>query len=521
MEVPLNMKSNNTISVHSISEICDCIKGLDKGNQVSISVGEVGSEEKTKIDAFLQGISYANHIVLNVVEDTYSITIEESMAFINCDYSLKKKETFESTALNKNDLNLAVDALAEGRTIIIDLSKAKEDAVAYFHYLCGAAFALCADLDRVNEDTFMFIPRLISLPEDQNDLKQINEKMKKINDLIESDNDSAESEQIESLYKECIEILDEYGYLTPVRLYYSDYLCSIGNVDAAIEELDTFSDLYVNGDAKCNLLFLKVVAKDFELRMNRGGVVELKNFASKLMVQSNANEKSGNIVLEILNAEAEILIRNKNSREGLKILKNSLVDVVKCDLEIQLDFLFLKALAMYKTGRFGKSQRVIADMLSKIKSDDCNIIHYIGAKRLQASNYSKVGRYRKAIRIYEELINKIYIGDLDKFKIPYSGDCGSLAKIYLDNKNYNKAKALYLNAIEYSDDKKIISAYYHNLAVCYVKEKNNRKAKDYLTKAISLRMELSDDPFYDYCDEILASIEYLQDISKQNIRASK
>ena len=89
------------------------------------------------------------------------------------------------------------------------------------------------------------------------------------------------------------------------------------------------------------------------------------------------------------------------------------------------------------------------------------------------------------------------------------------------NKNYNKAKALYLNAIEYSDDKKIISAYYHNLAVCYVKEKNNRKAKDYLTKAISLRMELSDDPFYDYCDEILASIEYLQDISKQNIRASK
>ena len=50
---------------------------------------------------------------------------------------------------------------------------------------------------------------------------------------------------------------------------------------------------------------------------------------------------------------------------------------------------------------------------------------------------------------------------------------------------------------------------------------DSRKAKDYLTKAISLRMELSDDPFYDYCDEILASIEYLQDISKQNIRASK
>lgn len=519
----LILRTNNIITVNNISEVCDCINNiLYRENHLSINVGDIESEEmRTKIRMFLEGVSYANNAVLNVTGNTYSITVEESRVFINCKYLLKKKGTYENTVLNTNDLILAVDALAEGKTIITDLSKVKEDSVAYFHYLSGAAFALCADLDRVDEDVFIYIPRKISLHEEQNDLETISENIKKIDELFEADNVTTKCDQIESLYTECIKILDTYGYLTPLRLSYSNFLCRIGKNEVAIEQLDDFCDLYLNGDAQCNDLFKKIITKDFELHMDKGGVEELNNFASRLITLSNTNKKSRNTVLEILNTQMEVLIESNNSREALKISNGNLVDITKCDSKIQLDCLFLKALAMYKIGLFGKSKRIVNDMLSKIKPDDCYIMNYIGAKRLQASIYSKKGRYKKAIGIYEEIINDIYMKDPKEYRIPYSNDAASLAGIYMDNKNFEKAEELFLAAIEYSDDKKNIPTYYHNLGVCYVGEKNNRDAKECFINAINLRMELSTDPFYDFCNEILASLEYLQDIAKQNNRTCK
>lgn len=131
-------------------------------------------------------------------------------------------------------------------------------------------------------------------------------------------------------------------------------------------------------------------------------------------------------------------------------------------------------------------------------------------------NLFKKGSYRKAIRIYEELISEIYIKDSKEYRIPYSNDAASLAAIYLDNKKVEKAIELYNIAIEYSNDKSSIATYYHNLGVCYVRKNNNGEAKECFINAINFRMELSDDPFYNYCDEILTSLEYLHDISEQN-----
>lgn len=511
------MKSNSTITVNNISEVCDCIKNvLDKENHMSIDVRDVEPAERTKIRMFLEGVAYANDTILQVNEDICSITIDESCTFINCKYSLKMSETYEYSVINKNDLNLAVDALAEGKTIIIDLSKADEDAAAYFHYLCGAAFSLCGNLDRVNEDTFKFTPRLIKLPENQNDLKQINIIMNEIHDLIESDNASFKAERVESLYQECVGLLDKYEYLTPVRMYYSDYLCSIGNYDAAIEELDTFCDLYLNGDAKCNSLFQKVVSKDFQLHLKRGGFEELNSFASKLIEQCTSYEKSSNTVLGILNAQTEILIESKNSRNAIKIFRSNPLDTTNCDLNSQLNYLFLKALALYKIGRFGKSQRVIADMLSMIESDDCSTMNYIGAKRLQATIYAQRGRTMKAIGIYEALINKVYLKNSVEYKIPYANDAASIAGIYLDNKNYDKAKEWYHTAIEYCEEKRNIAIYYHNLGVCYYKQEKYKDAKACFLSSVTQKMELiNDDPLYDSYDGLIASIEYLQDISRQ------
>lgn len=521
-EVALIIKTNKTITVNDIPQVCDCINNImENENYLSIDVGNIESEEmKTKIRMFLEGVSYANNTVLNVTEDTYSITVEDSKAFIDCKYSLKKKGTYEKTVLDKNDLILAIDALAEGKTIITDLSEAKEDSVDYFYYLSGAAFILRAALDRIDNDVFIYTPKAIRVSQEQNDLITINEKIQKIDELFEADSVATKSDQIDSMYTECIKTLDKYGYLTPLRLGYSNFLYRIGKSDAAIVQLDQFCELFLKGEAECEDLFKKAVSRDCTLHMGRGGVEELNTFASGLIKLIETNKKSCDTILEVLNAQVEILIENNNSSEAIKILRGIPRDVTKCDINIQLDYLFLKALAMYKIGLFGKSKRIINDMLSKIKPDDCNIMNYIGAKRLQASIYLKKGRYRKAIRIFEGLINEIYMKDPKEYRIPYSNDAASLAGIYMDNNNYDKAKELYRTAIEYSDDKKSIPTYYHNMGVCYVREKNNReaKAKECFINAINLRMELSDDPFYDYCDEILASLEYLHDISEQNNR---
>ena len=517
------MQTNKAIPVNDISQVCDCITNcFSDENSLSIDVGGVESEEmKTKIRMFLEGLSYVNNTVLNVSENTYSMTVEESNVCIDCKYSLKKRGTYKNTVRNQNDINLAVDALARGEKVIIDLSNA-EDSVAYFYFLSGAAFILKAALDRIDYDVFEFTPKVIIVSREQDDLLTVNENMKKINELFEADCASNNSEQIDSLYMVCIKTLDKYGYLTPLQLGYSNFLYGIGESDSAIVQLDQFCELFLNGEAECEDLFNKAVSRNCTLYMKKGGVKELNNFVSRLISLCNTNKKNCDTVVEILNTQIEVLIKSNNSKEALKIIKDSFIDITKCNQKIQSDCLFLKALAMYNIGLFRKSQRTINDILAKVTSNDNTIMNYIGAKRLQASIYSKKGRYRKAIAIYEELINNVYLKNPEEYNVPYSNDCSSLAKIYMDRKEFKKAESFYRTAIENSDDKKCIPTYYHNLGVCYVREKNKEaRAKECFITAINLRIELSDDPFYDYCDEILASLEYLHDISEQNNRTRK
>ena len=122
----------------------------------------------------------------------------------------------------------------------------------------------------------------------------------------------------------------------------------------------------------------------------------------------------------------------------------------------------------------------------------------------------------KAIGIYEELINKVYLKNSVEYKIPYANDAASIAGIYLDNKNYDKAKEWYHTAIEYCEEKRNIAIYYHNLGVCYYKQLKYKDAKACFLSSVTQKMELiNDDPLYDSYDGLIASIEYLQDISRQ------
>lgn len=423
------MKTNKAIPVNDIPELCDCLDNwLSDENSLAFDVGSVESEEtKTKIKMFLKGYSYACNGVLDVSENIYSITVKESNTYVDCLYTLEKRGTYESAVHTKKELDLSVDALIRGEKVIIDLSNA-DDPVGYFHYICGAAFSMNAHLDRVNQDTFIFNTNFIRLPKEQTDIKHAVEEMKKVEKLIETADVLAEAEQIESLYTECIEILDRYGYLTPARLHYSDFLYRIGKSDAALRVLDTFCDLYVNSNAKCSGLFHKVLSKAFQYRIDIGGFEELNAFASKLLLMSN--DKNSNISLRILNTAAEILIKNNNSKRAVDLLSKSSIDVNKCYLSVQSDFLFLKALAFYKIGKFGKSEQVLTDLLSQIETEDRTTMNCLEAKRLLASACSMKGKYSKAIKLLEEVLDAVYLKNPEEYFIPFSDESDS-STIYL------------------------------------------------------------------------------------------
>lgn len=447
------MKTTKAIPVNDITQLCDCLDNrfsrFSDENSLAFDVNGVNSETKTKIRTFLKGFAYAHDGELNVSENIYSITVKESNSYIHCKYSVKKLGTYENTVCTQTDLYLAADALVRGEKSIIDLSNA-EDSVAFFQFLSGVAFALGAELDRKNQDTFIFTPKFIRIPEEQKDLKHVLVEMNKIDDLVETDIDLTEAEQIESLYKEGIETLEKYGYLTPARLNYSNFLFSIGKPDAALRELDTFCDFYLSSDAKCSRLFYEALSKAFQARLDMSGVEEVNAFASKLLAKSTdaSNDKSVNTALRILNTEAEILIQNKHSSKAIELLTKSSIDVSKSSLNIQIDYQFLIAIAFCKTYKLRKAERILTDLLSKIESEDRTTINCLEAKRLLASVYSKKGQYRKAIKLLQEVIDAVYLKSPEEYFIPFKEDSNA-STIYLIDVTLDKSTTHHLNPKEF------------------------------------------------------------------------
>ena len=436
------MKTNTAIPVNDITQLCDCLDNrFSVENSLAFDVNGVNSETKTKIRAFLKGFAYAHDGELNISENIYSITVKENNSYIHCKYSVKKLGTYENTVCTQTDLYLAADALVRGEKTIIDLSNA-EDSVAFFQFLSGVAFALGAELDRKNQDTFIFTPKFIRIPEEQKDLKHVLvEKdlkhvlvdMNKTDDLVETDIDLTEAEQLESLYKEGIEILDKYRYLTPARLNYSNFLYRIGKADAALRELDTFCDFYVSsGNARCSHLFHEALSKALQSRLDMSGFEELNAFASKLIAKSTdaSNDKSVNTALSILNTEAEILIKNENSSKAIKLLTKTSIEVTKCGLSVQVDYLFLNALAFYKIGKFRKAERILTDLLPKIESEGRTTINCLEVKRLLASVYAYRGQPAKATKLLKEVIDAVYLKSLEEYFIPFRDDSDA-SNIYL------------------------------------------------------------------------------------------
>ncbi|MDO4485553.1 MAG: cell division protein SepF [Bacillota bacterium] len=516
--------NRETIKVNKFSEIGDLINQILRKNlNVKLDMQEISDDERNKTTKFLEGIVYILDGTLKIENTTYEITLRGNYMTTLVEYCLKKDNLYEQIITSKSELYDSADALASGKTVIIDLSKIDEK-VQYFHFISGVAFGLYSTIDRIDEHIFKFKPYVTVL---KDDLKEkslyLNNKISNLNALSKSKQKENIPEMIE-IFQEYIDTQDLYELLTPLRETFSEYLSSIGKERLALQQLDDYCILFLKKESRNYRTFERVIRRSLKKHTTINGMGEMKQFINELFLLCEENTNSDykiSMRLRILNAAVDIMINQKQSADALRMMShfNKEVSISECEKQCQLAYRLAQAHAKYRLGHFHSSKRILKKYFSdKIVAGMENEYYFINARRLLATIDSSQGKLKNAMEIYKELF-AIYENNLDKYDLIYSYDSAHLASLYFNKKNYKHSEKCYLTAIKYCKDKEQLAIHYHNLGTCYMKQNELYKAKELFVKSINTNIELSDDPFYVYAEEISASQDYLVSIAaliKQN-----
>lgn len=522
------MNKKDEIVVSDFQEIFGVITKARNNGNCKFDITAASDEDKKRIVQFAEGAIYALNAEFSIEKDICEIKVKQDMIynFIECYYG-KNQEDIEKVLYPETNIKKIINKFKNGQKLTLNFSELPEEtAKEYFNKISGAIYSLHGNISKYSEtieDIYVFIPTIKVTGGMLSAI--IKDNILNIRNLTEDESDGSKIQDIKRIFEKNISLYDSNFLLTDDRLRYSKFLEKKSFVEEAIKQVEQICSLHINYAMHTYGLFKRALIKCMELKCYQDGVEAAESFANTLIEQCEACSDSSyreNVVGIICNEKLSLLIQNKMSRRALKTarkIKKKNIDLEKGNDFSSSQFNFLTAKALLNLGHFTRSL-----LLVNSKLNDKENSYYVEGMRLKAAIYTKRGCRSKAIDTFEALL-KIYDSNPDKYSIVYSLDCGSLGNHYLGLKRdkigaYNRAIELYKMAIEHCTNKNERADHLHNLGAAYKKKYSIqgqaellKRAKAAFIKAMNLYME-STNPYIDNCEDMLITLEFLDEIIK-------